>query len=111
MLGAPFLSLTAAAGRQPHQSRLANILLNLTFTSPALARCCERDRSECDMVQPKGSGGPYVPPRCPVCQHPQTRVQRRLTENTNGSTMYVCIRVGQCSVGMNLSKMDTWVAV
>jgi hypothetical protein len=63
------------------------------------------------MAQPKGNSGPHAPPRCPVCQHPQTRVQRRLTETRNGSTMYVCIRVGQCSVGKNLSKMDTWVAV
>jgi hypothetical protein len=63
------------------------------------------------MVQTKRKGGPFTPPRCPVCQHPQTRVKRRLTETMNGSTMYLCIRVGQCTVGMNLRKMDTWVAV
>jgi hypothetical protein len=29
----------------------------------------------------------------------------------NGSMTYVSSRVGQCSVGMNLDKVDTWVAV
>ena len=63
------------------------------------------------MVQPKGIDRPHLPPECPVCHHPQTKVQRRLTASRNGSTMYVCARVGQCSIGMNLNKMDTWVAV
>jgi hypothetical protein len=63
------------------------------------------------MVQPKGIARPHLPPECPVCRHPQTKVQRRLTASRNGSTMYVCTRVGQCSVGMNLNKIDTWVAV
>jgi hypothetical protein len=63
------------------------------------------------MVQPKGNDRPHLVPQCPVCHHPQTKVQRRLAATLNGSTMYICTRVGQCSVGMNLNKMDTWVAV
>ena len=62
------------------------------------------------MVQSKGTDRPY-PPQCPVCHQPQTKLQRRLTDTTNGSTMFVCTRVGQCSIAMNLDKMDTWVAV
>jgi hypothetical protein len=49
--------------------------------------------------------------QCPVCHHPQTKLQRRLTEKTNGSTIYVCARSGECSVGVNLTKVETWVAV
>jgi hypothetical protein len=49
--------------------------------------------------------------QCPVCHQPQTRLQRRLSETQNGSTIYVCSRTGECSVGVNLAKMDTWVAV
>jgi hypothetical protein len=63
------------------------------------------------MVQSKSSERPQLRPECPVCHHPQTRVQRRLSETKNGSMTYVCTRVGQCSVGMNLDKVDTWVAV
>jgi hypothetical protein len=63
------------------------------------------------MVQAKGNDRSSLPPECPVCHHPQTKVQRRLSPTKNGSTMYVCTRVGQCSVGMSLNKMDTWVAV
>jgi hypothetical protein len=54
---------------------------------------------------------PFAVPPCPVCHHRQTKVQRRLTATTNGSTMYVCTRSDQCNVGMNLQKMSTWVAV
>lgn len=49
--------------------------------------------------------------QCPVCHHPQTKIQRRLGETTGGPTVYVCARAGECSVGMNLSKVDTWVSV
>ena len=47
----------------------------------------------------------------PVCHQPQTKLQRRLSETQNGSTIYVCPRTGECSVGVDLSKLDTWVAV
>jgi len=61
-------------------------------------------------LQSKGHDRSH-PPECPVCHHPKTKVQRQLTATTNGTTMYVCTRAGECSVGMNLTKMETWVAV
>jgi hypothetical protein len=48
---------------------------------------------------------------CPVCHRPQTRLQRRLSETKNGSTIYVCSHAGECSIGVSLTKLDTWVAV
>lgn len=63
------------------------------------------------MAQPKANDRPHTAPHCPVCQHPQTKVQRLLSDTVRGATMHVCARVGQCSVGMNLKKMDNWVAV
>jgi hypothetical protein len=49
--------------------------------------------------------------QCPVCHHQQTKLQRRLSETKNGSTIYVCPRAGQCSIGVDLTKLDTWVSV
>ena len=63
------------------------------------------------MLQSKGNDRPSSVPHCPVCHHPQTKVQRQLSPTTKGSTAYVCTRAGQCSVGMNVAKMDTWVVV
>jgi hypothetical protein len=63
------------------------------------------------MLQPKANDRQPVVRQCPVCHHPQTKIQRRLNGNPTGSTVYVCARADQCSVGMNLSKVDTWVAV
>jgi hypothetical protein len=63
------------------------------------------------MMQPKGTARPPVLHLCPVCQHPQTKIQRQLSGNPTGSTVYVCARAEQCCLGMNLSKVDTWVAV
>ena len=56
-----------------------------------------------------------VPPppathRCPVCQFPQTKIQRILGEGRYGSISYVCSRV-ECTVGLDLSKVATWAAV
>jgi len=62
-------------------------------------------------VQTKGNERSPFRPECPVCHHPQTKIQRRLTATTKGSTIYVCTRPGECSVGVNLEKMNTWVAV
>ena len=62
-------------------------------------------------MQVKRNDGPGPVHQCPVCHEPQTKLQRRLTETTNGATMYVCARAGVCSVGINLTKLDTWVAV
>lgn len=47
---------------------------------------------------------------CPVCQQPQTKIQRRLGTAATGSTIYVCARA-ECIIGMDLSKVLTWVAV
>jgi ssDNA-binding Zn-finger/Zn-ribbon topoisomerase 1 len=48
--------------------------------------------------------------QCPVCHHPQTKIQRKLSEDKHGSTNYVCARV-ECPVGINLTQVATWVAV
>jgi ssDNA-binding Zn-finger/Zn-ribbon topoisomerase 1 len=63
------------------------------------------------MTQFKRSEPPPPAHQCPVCRHPQIKLQRRLTANTNGSTIYVCSRWEECSVGVNLTKVDTWVVV
>jgi hypothetical protein len=49
--------------------------------------------------------------QCPVCHYPQIKLQRRLSGTANGSTIYVCARWNDCSVGVNVTKIDTWVAV
>lgn len=57
-----------------------------------------------------------LPPRpvvhqCPVCGLPQTKIQRKLSDDKpRGATSYVCARV-DCAVGINLKLVDTWVAV
>jgi hypothetical protein len=63
------------------------------------------------MLQPKRNES--LPPahQCPSCHHPQTKIQRRLGETTRGSTIYVCTRKGECSVALDMAKVDTWVAV
>lgn len=48
---------------------------------------------------------------CPVCHHAQTKIQRKTSTERLGATNYVCARAGQCALGINLTKVDTWVAV
>jgi hypothetical protein len=48
--------------------------------------------------------------QCPVCQFPQTKIRRVLSEGRYGSTNYVCSRP-ECALGLDLSKLVTWVAV
>jgi len=48
--------------------------------------------------------------QCPVCHQPQTKIQRKLSDDKHGATNYVCARV-ECPVGINLAQVDTWVAV
>jgi hypothetical protein len=48
--------------------------------------------------------------RCPVCHHPQTKVQRKLHDGKYGAPNYVCSRVNTCVLGIDLSKVDNWVA-
>ena len=47
---------------------------------------------------------------CPICRLPQTKIQRILGEGKYGSVSYVCARM-ECSVGRDLTKIDTWAAV
>ena len=49
--------------------------------------------------------------QCPVCQFPQTKIRRKLGDEKHGATNYVCTRAAECVLGINLSKVDTWVAV
>jgi hypothetical protein len=48
--------------------------------------------------------------QCPVCQQPQTKIQRKLGDDRLGATNYVCART-DCPVGINLTQVATWVAV
>jgi len=48
---------------------------------------------------------------CPVCGHPQTKIQRVIGSVSRGSTTFICARADQCSVGVSLSKITNWVAV
>lgn len=54
---------------------------------------------------------PPVVHQCPACQYPQTKIQRKLDGERRGATSYVCARTGQCAIAINLSKLETWVAV
>ena len=59
---------------------------------------------------------PKPPPRlilhdCPVCSRPQVKIARKLDGGKLGSTNYVCPRAGECALGFNLTKVDTWVVV
>lgn len=48
---------------------------------------------------------------CPVCHHPQTRIQRRIGVEKLGAVNYVCARAADCCLGINLTNVDTWVVV
>ncbi len=62
------------------------------------------------MEHPKRIDRPAAVHDCPICHHPQTKIQRLLSGAAHGSTSYVCTR-GDCSVGIDLHKVNTWVAV
>ena len=62
------------------------------------------------MADPKTSPARPVVHQCPVCQHPQTKIQRKLSEDRHGSTSFVCTRQ-DCPVGINLAQVATWTAV
>lgn len=63
------------------------------------------------MMHPKRKDSPPPVHQCPVCHHPQTKIQRRVGGALCGSTIYVCTRAGECMIGINLNKVDTWAAV
>jgi hypothetical protein len=62
------------------------------------------------MTERKAPAPPVVH-HCPVCHFPQTKIQRKLSDDKHGATNYVCTRANDCVLGINLSKVDTWVAV
>jgi hypothetical protein len=62
------------------------------------------------MTDPKLSPARPLLHQCPVCQHPQTKIQRKLSEDRHGSTNFVCTR-SDCSVGINLAQVETWTVV
>jgi ssDNA-binding Zn-finger/Zn-ribbon topoisomerase 1 len=61
------------------------------------------------MTTPKRAGQPVLHD-CPVCHTPQTKIQRKEGAKL-GATNYVCSRAGECCLGINLAKVDTWVVV
>jgi hypothetical protein len=61
------------------------------------------------MLNPKLSARPPAH-ECPACHQPQTKIQRKISETQLGAVCFVCARA-ECSLGLNLSKVDTWVAV
>ena len=62
------------------------------------------------MANPKPSPTQPVVHLCPVCQHPQTKIRRKLSGDRHGSTNFVCTRP-DCPVGINLAQVETWTAV
>jgi hypothetical protein len=62
------------------------------------------------MPVPKLPAAPIVH-QCPVCHFPQTKIARKLSDTQHGATNYVCSRAGECVLGINLAKVDTWVTV
>jgi hypothetical protein len=61
------------------------------------------------MNSPKQPAGPPTH-LCSSCHLPQTKIQRVLGEGKLGSVSYVCSSPA-CSLCIDLSKLDTWVAV
>ena len=52
---------------------------------------------------------PFAPRHCPSCHQPQTKIKRVLGNGKFGSSNFVCSRV-ECVLGIDLSKLETWVA-
>jgi hypothetical protein len=61
------------------------------------------------MAIPKPAPVPVLH-QCPVCQHPQTKIQRKLENAQSGSTNYVCARP-ECVLGIDLTRVPTWTPV
>ncbi len=53
---------------------------------------------------------PVVPAahQCPSCRQPQTRIKRVLGDGKFGSSNFICSRM-ECALGVDLSKLQTWV--
>jgi len=52
---------------------------------------------------------PVPPHQCPSCHQPQTKIKRVLSEGRFGSSNFVCARI-ECALGIDVSKLETWVA-
>ena len=53
--------------------------------------------------------GPVAVHQCPSCRQPQTKIKRVLGDGRFGSSNFVCSRM-DCVLGIDLSKLETWVA-
>jgi hypothetical protein len=51
---------------------------------------------------------PPVAHQCPSCHEPQTKIKRVLGDSKFGASNFVCSR-RECTLGIDLSKLDTWV--
>lgn len=93
---------------------------SLVTGSAASAADCDRplDRSARSFME---VFEPHMPPQrkdpvpaihvCPACGRPQTKIRRMIGGVTRGSTIYVCARGAECSVGVTLSKITNWAVV
>jgi len=52
---------------------------------------------------------PLTTHHCPSCHEPQTKIKRVLGNGKFGSSNFVCSR-SECALGIELSKLETWVA-
>lgn len=52
---------------------------------------------------------PVAARQCPSCHQPQTKIKRVLDSGKFGSTNFVCSRM-ECALGIDVSKLETWVA-
>jgi hypothetical protein len=46
--------------------------------------------------------------QCPSCNRPQTKIKRVLANGKFGSSNFVCSRM-DCSLAIDVSKLETWV--
>jgi hypothetical protein len=55
------------------------------------------------------AAAPLATHQCPSCHQPQTKIKRLLGAGKFGSSTFVCSRM-QCVLGIDVSKLETWVA-
>ncbi|MGE3843774.1 MAG: hypothetical protein AB7I50_19555 [Vicinamibacterales bacterium] len=60
------------------------------------------------MPSPKVSTPPAAR-QCPSCHQPQTKIKRVISGGKFGSINFVCSRK-ECVLGIDVSKLGTWVA-
>lgn len=52
---------------------------------------------------------PLAAHQCPSCHQLQTKIKRVLGDGKFGSSSFICSR-RECALGIDLSKLETWVA-